>query len=213
MDSTVTILTILVTLIGVFGLLQVIFLAIIALAVKKGMKEMSEHAGEIKARVNPLIDESKLAVAQAKEALAHSKGVMDQAKSLIARIEPKLEMAAGDLADITRTASDEAKNLQRASTEISDRVRRQALRLETLSNRTFDGVDKAGHFVGNVVSNPMRQVSGVVAAAKAIMDTFRKGPGQRNSGPRVHTTPIREERTAEQRAERTYYAGPEAKVR
>jgi methyl-accepting chemotaxis protein len=212
MDSTITILTILVTLIGVFGLLQVIFLAIIALAVKKGMKEMSDHAGEIKARVNPLIDESKLAVAQAKEALAHSKGVMDQAKSLIARIEPKLEMAAGELAEITHTVSDEAKNLQRASTEISDRFRRQALRLETFSNRTFDGVDKAGHFVGNVVSNPMRQVSGVVAAAKAIMDTIRKGSGQRSS-PRVHTTPIRDERTAEQRAERTYYTGPEAKVR
>lgn len=213
MDSTITILTILVTLIGVIGLVQVVFLALAAFAIRKGVNEISEHVSEFKTKMSPLIDESKLAVAQAKEALAHSKGVMDQAKSLIARIEPKLESAAGDLADITRTASDEAKNLQRASSEISDRIRRQALRLETLSNRTLDGVDKAGHFVGNVVNNPLRQVSGVIAAAKAVIDTIRKGPGQRASGNRVHTTPIRDERTSEPRAERTYSSGPEARVR
>lgn len=213
MDSTITILTILVTLIGVIGLLQLIFLGVMAMAVRKGVKEMSDHAGEIKTRIGPLIDESTLAVAQAKEALAHSKGVLDQAKSLIARIEPKLEMASADLADITRTASEEVQNLHRASTEISDRIRRQALRVEAMSNRTLDGVEKASHFVGNAVTSPMRQFTGVVAAAKAIFDTFRRGPGQRAGGPRVNATPIRDERTPEQRAERSYYAGPEAKVR
>ena len=213
MDSTVTILTILVTLIGVFGLLQVVFLAVIAVHVKRAVKEMLAHAGEVKGKLDPLIDESKLAMAQAKEAIEHSKGVLDQAKSLIARIEPKLESAAGDLANITRTASDEAKNLQHASSEITDRIRRQAQRFETLSNRTFDGVDKAGHFVGNVVTNPMRQVTGVLAAAKAILETIRRSPSQRAGSPRTQSTPIREERNPEQRAERTYYTGPEAKVR
>lgn len=214
MDSTVTILTILVTVIGVIGLLQLVILFVMYLGLKKGMKEVSTHAGDIKAHVNPLIDQSKEAVAQAKEVLAHSKGVMDQTKSLIARLEPKLEMAAIDLADITRTASEQAKNLSQTSTEISDRVRRQALRLESMSNRTLDGVDKAGHFVGAAFSSPMRQFSGVVAAARAVMGSFRKAPGQRtSSAPRVHTTPIRDERTPEQRAERSYYAGPESKVR
>ena len=212
MDGTVTILTILVTVIGVIGLLQLVILFAMFLGIKKGVKEISTHAGEIKAKVNPLIDQSTEAVAQAKDAIAHSKGVLDQTKHLIARLEPKLEMAAADLADITHTASEEAKHLQQASTEISDRVRRQALRLESLSNRTFDGVDRAGHMIGSAVTSPMRNFTGMVAAAKAVVDHFRKGGGQQRTA-RVHTTPIAEERTAEQREERSYYPGASARVR
>ena len=120
MDSTVTILTILVAAIGTLVLIQAIVMFAMFIVMRKGMKAAGAYAEEMKGKINPLLTESQ-------EVLATT-------KHLVARLEPKLEAAASDLAEMTRTASDEMKNIRASADEITERVRRQAARVDTMTS-------------------------------------------------------------------------------
>lgn len=168
MDSTITILTILVSAIGALILIQVGVMLGMFLMMRKGMQAAGAYAEEMKAKVNPLLEQST-------EVLATT-------KHLIARLEPKLEAAASDLAEITRTANDEMKKMQASADEIQDRVRRQAARVEGLTSTALDGVDRAGRILNSAVTVPVRQVSGAMAALKAVLDALRSpAPGRRRA--------------------------------
>ena len=170
MDSTITILTILVASIGALILIQVGVMLGMFLMMRKGMQAAGTYAQEMKAKVNPLLEQST-------EVLATT-------KHLIARLEPKLEAAASDLAEITRTASDEMKKMQASADEIQDRVRRQAARVEGLTSTALDGVDRAGRMLNSAVTVPVRQMTGAMAALKAIVDALRSpAPGRRRTAP------------------------------
>ena len=170
MQNTETILIALVVAIGVLVLVQVVVMFAMFLAVRKGMQAASEHADEMKAKVNPVLDQSK--------------ELLETARRLITRIEPKLETAASDLADITRTVSDEAKKMQASADEITERVRRQAARMDGMTTNALDNVDRAGRLLSTAVTTPLRQVSGVMAAAKAILDVLRTPTAPRRHAAR-----------------------------
>jgi uncharacterized protein YoxC len=140
-------------------LLQVIVLTAAGFAALKAMKAAREYAEEFRTEVRPV--------------LHHGKELLQTTRDLLSRIEPKLESAAGDLADITRTARDETARMSASAEEIAERIRRQAERMENISNNTLNGVERAGHFVNQAVTSPARQFSGIIAAARAIVSTLR----------------------------------------
>ncbi len=178
MDSSITILTILVSAIGALILIQVGVMFGMFLMMRKGMKAAGTYADEMKAKVNPVLEQSS-------EVLAAT-------KHLIARLEPKLEAAASDLAEMTRTASDEMKKIQASADEIQDRVRRQAARVDGIASTALDGVDRAGRILNSAVTIPVRQVSGAMAAVKAIVDALRSpAPGRRRTAPDGHAEHVR----------------------
>jgi uncharacterized sporulation protein YeaH/YhbH (DUF444 family) len=89
------------------------------------------------------------------------------------RLEPKLESAATDVAEMAHIANTEAKKLQESADEIAERIRRQAARVDGMATDLLNGIDRAGQLVSQAVTVPLRQISGIVAAGKAIIDTFR----------------------------------------
>ena len=159
-NNTELILTILVGIIAAGALVQMIVLVVVALALKKGAKLAGAYATEMQSKVVPVLE--------------HSKALIQTTRELITRLEPKLEAAATNLADISQRASAEAKNIQDSTDEITERVRRQAARVDGMTTSALNGVDRAGHILNQAVSIPVRQISGVVAAARAVFDTLRK---------------------------------------
>lgn len=151
---------ILVAVIAVAALVQLIILVVMLMALKKGMKLAGEYAGEMQSKVVPVLE--------------HSKALMQTTKELITRLEPKLEVAATNLAELSQVANAEVKKIQESTDEVAERVRRQAARVDGMTTEALNGIDRAGHLLNQAVSIPARQVAGVVAAAKAVFETLRK---------------------------------------
>jgi uncharacterized protein YoxC len=170
MQSTEMILTALVAVIAVAGLIQLIILFIMFLAVRKGMKLAGEYAEEMRDKVVPVLE--------------HSKAFLQTSKQLLTKLEPKLESAATDLAELAHTANAEAKKIQESTGDITARVRRQAARVDDLTTEALNGLDRVGDILNQVVTVPVRQVSGVMAAARAIYDTLR-APAPPRDGQRA----------------------------
>jgi hypothetical protein len=63
--------------------------------------------------------------------------------------------------------------------EILDRVRRQGNRLDLMCTDLLDTMDRAGGFVANAVSAPVRQVSRMLGTVKAIVESLRSTAARR----------------------------------
>lgn len=159
MQNIDTILIALVVVIGVLVLVQVVVLFAMYQVMRKGMQAASAHADEMMGKVSPVLDQSR--------------EVLETTRHLIARMEPKLEAAATDLAEMTRAANDETKKMQVTAAELTERIRRQAERVDGMTTLALDNVDRAGRLLTSAIAGPVRQVSGVMAAAKAIMEALR----------------------------------------
>jgi uncharacterized protein YoxC len=160
MQNAETILTILVAVIAVAALIQLVVLFVMLLALKKGLKLAGEYATEMQSKVVPVLE--------------HSKALIHTTKDLITRLQPKLEATATNLAELSQVANAEAKKIQESTDEITERLRRQAARVDGMTTDALNGVDRAGHLLNQAVTIPARQVAGVVAAAKAVFETLRK---------------------------------------
>jgi hypothetical protein len=176
-----TILTVMVGITALAILMQAFVLLAIFLAMRKTATMLKEQAEEFRASVVPVLHTSK-------EVLATTNVTLSTAKDLIARLEPKLDAAATDLADMAQAARSQTARLQASVDEIAGRVRQQAFRVDGMTTSVLNQLDRFGGFVNEAVNVPMRQVSGVVAAAKAIVDTLRAPapPQPRRPAPPTH---------------------------
>jgi hypothetical protein len=68
--------------------------------------------------------------------------------------------------------------MQSSVTEILENVRKQSSRVDHMVSGVLDSADRAGDFVTDIVSRPMRQISGVLAFAKAVIESLRGSGAQ-----------------------------------
>jgi len=177
MSNIEMILTILVAVIAGAALVQLIILIALFVAARKGMKLAGQYATEMKEQVGPVLEHSKVVLQSTRE-------VLQTTKDLIARLEPKLETAAANIAEVTRIASEEAKKFEESADEITDRVRRKVARVDAMTNEALNGVERVGHILNQAVTIPVRQVSGIMAAVKAVVETLRAPAPPRDRRPR-----------------------------
>ena len=80
----------------------------------------------------------------------------------------------------------QAAAVESSAQEILERVDSQSDRVDAMVSSALDAVDRAGVFVTEAASRPMRQLSGLLAAAKAIIESLRSSypalRGTRSSG-------------------------------
>ena len=108
------------------------------------------------------------------------------AREIFVRVAPKIEETTIDLAALThslRTQSDEIKSV---TAEIIKNTRRQAVRIDSMTTNVLDATERAVAFTSDAVVKPMRQVTGVLAAVKAVVDVLRSANGAR---PRPNSKP------------------------
>jgi len=151
-----------VALTGAAVLMQACVLLALYISVRKTAKLVEEQMSEVRSTVLPAVSD---------------------ARNFIARVGPKLDSVATDLAEVSRTLRIQGVELQISASEVLERVRRQSSRLDAMFSDVLDTVDRAGTVVTEVVNMPLRQLSGIAAFAKAAISSLRSGNGARQGQP------------------------------
>jgi ABC-type transporter Mla subunit MlaD len=124
-----------------------------------------------------------LAIFGAVHKAAQAVPVIDNVRTLLASTSPKIEAAAADLAAVSHNLRRQTADVQVAANGILERVKSQSARLDSMLTRIFDALDHATGFMTSTVSRPMRQLAGLLASAKAVVESLRNGaPGTRAPG-------------------------------
>ncbi|MFZ0394566.1 MAG: hypothetical protein WCF17_05925 [Terracidiphilus sp.] len=174
MLNTNTLLLVICIIMGASVLLQIGFLIALAVMGGKALKMAREYGDEFQSVASP--------------ALHHARELLETSKNLITRLEPRLDAAASDLAEIAQVARDETRKIQESADEISERIRRQAERMDSMTTGALNEVDRVSHFLNQAVNLPVRQIASVLAAARAIVDTLRSpAPPRRRAPQNAHS--------------------------
>lgn len=133
-------------------LLQAFVLLAMFIGLRKTSRSMLQQIEELKSTVTPLID--------------NARGLMD-------RVGPKVERTTADIEEIVRGLKAQAAEAEASASEILERVRVQASRLDEMFSNALNTVDRAADYVTNVVNRPVRQISGVLASIRAMVESLR----------------------------------------
>jgi methyl-accepting chemotaxis protein len=139
--------------------MQTVVLVAIYIGASKAIKQMKQELDEVRKSVMPMVENTR-------EMLGHT-------REAIVRLTPKLESTVTDFAELAQTLRSQAADIEVAVDQILVRVRNQTSRIDTMFSGTLDAVDKASTFVAETVSKPVRQLSGLLASVKAIVESLR----------------------------------------
>jgi methyl-accepting chemotaxis protein len=101
------------------------------------------------------------------------------ARDCFTRVAPKIEQTTTDLAELAHTLRTQSDDVKSVTAEIIKSTRRQAERIDNLATTVLDAADRAVTFTSETVVRPMRKFTGIMAAAKAVVDVLRSPNGRR----------------------------------
>jgi hypothetical protein len=131
---------------------QAVILLAIFLSVRKAARGVKEDIDELRATIVPVVDNTR---------------------DVIARLAPKVEAATTDVMEMVRILRIKSDELDESVSEMLERLHRQSERLDGMLTGALDTVDRAGEYVAEAVSGPVRQISAVLASIKAIVAALR----------------------------------------
>lgn len=152
----------LVTAVAVALLLQTIFLLAILSTVRKTARSLKEEIEDLRSSLMPIIYNTR---------------------DLMARVTPQIESSVEDLSHMARDMRQQTADLQASARDVLERLRSQMGRVDNMVTSVLDAVDRASVFVTDTVSKPVRQLSGLLASVKAIVESLRTDEPARH----VHT--------------------------
>jgi methyl-accepting chemotaxis protein len=152
-------------------LIQSIVLLAIFVGMGKATKKIQEEIEDIRSSVMPVVKDTR--------------ELVDTARELFVRLGPKVESTVTDVSELTRSLRAQATNVEVTVEQVLERVRMQAGRLDTMFSGTLDAVDRATAYVTQTVSKPVRQLSGVLASIKAVVESL-SGSRSKFHEPSVH---------------------------
>lgn len=168
--NTETILIIFVAFTGASVLLQACILLAIYISLRKTAKSALEATEDFKSNVLPMI---------------HS------TRELVDRITPQVINISAGLAELTEMLKKESRGVSFSASEVMERVNRQTKRLDGMLTNGLNAVERAGEVVESAVAAPIRQVNGIMAAIKAVIDTYRSENSRpKATYPNTDTAPI-----------------------
>jgi methyl-accepting chemotaxis protein len=133
-------------------LLQAVVLLAIYFGIRKAISTLREDFEDVRTSVTPFVKD---------------------AHEVFTRVAPKIEKTTEDVAVLTHSLRTQSEDLKAASAEIIEKARRQATRIDSMTTHVLDAADRAGTFVNDAVSKPMRQLSGILASIKAVVESLR----------------------------------------
>jgi len=136
----------------------------IFLAVKKAAGSIKEEVDDIRSSVMPVVIKTR---------------------DLVDRLSPSVEQGVTDLAAVARVLRAQAAAVEETLTEVLDRVRNETSRIDAMFSGTLDAVDKASSYVTEVVSKPVRQLNGILASIRAIIESLT-APNHGYREPAIH---------------------------
>jgi len=163
-----------IALIALCVLVQTILMIAMAFGMRKGLSALKEEVDGMKTSVMPTMEKARV--------------LIDEAGGFMARVGPKVESTATDMAAFASNLRLQAIDVEDALGEILEKVGKQSSRIDTMFSETLDAVDKASSFVTQTVGKPVRQLSGLLAGVKAAVESFR-----------INENPIREREVRDER--------------
>ena len=147
---------------GLAVLLQTVILFAMYRGVSKATQSLKVEVEELRSSVMPIVDNTRDLLAR------------------LGRLGPKVEQTVTDLAALASGLRAQAADVESSAKEILLRVNRQSSRVDAMVSNALDGVDRASVHVAEAFSKPMRQVAGLLAAVRAIVESLRApAPGLR----------------------------------
>jgi methyl-accepting chemotaxis protein len=166
-------------------LLQAGVLLGIFLTMRKAVQTAKEEADLYRGKLTPIIESSSQLISTGKDLVAST-------QTLINDLKPQFVAAATELSNLTHEIHAQVNQLQDSVDEVAQKARHQVNRVDSMTTSALNGLDRFGAFLNEAVHVPIRQVNGVVAAAKAIMDTL-KSPAPPRARPRPVSAPLQVE--------------------
>ena len=163
---------------GLAVLLQAFILLAIFVTTRKAASSIQKEIGNLRSTLLPVIYDTREILASSRDTLLGAQDFVANAQGFLTRVSPKVEAAAGDLVEITHGLRAQTAQLQSSVTEILEKVRTQSGRVDHMVTGVLDTADRAGGFVTDVVSRPMRQISSILAVAKAVIESLRGSRAQ-----------------------------------
>jgi uncharacterized protein YoxC len=147
-------------------LMQAIILLAIYLGMSKATKSLKQDFEDMRSSAMPILDNTR-------EILVRLSALTPKVEALI----PKVESTVTDAADLARRYRAQMVDVEATMEDILGRVRKQTIRVDGMFSDTMDTVERASVFVTETVSRPARQLSGLLAGLKAIVESLRtSGP-------------------------------------
>lgn len=163
MDNTV------ITIFVVVAAVAIVLQMVILFALYKGLRQTSERMEGIASRLEQ----------QATPVLATAAAILDDAK-------PKLAEITTNLAETTASVRTHVTHVGEATTEIVERARMQAARLDEFVVSAAQKVEATSELLQDKVFSPMRRIRAVVTALNAGMAFFKSNrPPHRTSAENV----------------------------
>jgi methyl-accepting chemotaxis protein len=164
---------------GLAVLLQTFILLAISITLRKSAGSIQKEIGNLRSSLMPVIYDTREILASSRDTLLGAQDFVANAQGFLTRVSPKVEAAAGDLVEITHALRAQTTQMQSSITEILEKVRTQSGRVDHMVSGVLDTADRAGGFVTDVVSRPMRQISSILSVAKAVFESLRGSGAQR----------------------------------
>jgi uncharacterized protein YoxC len=165
MPDTQTLELIFIALVALAMVVQAIALIILSVSVRKSLHSALQQFEELRVKVTPIID---------------------NVQDLVQRLGPKIAAVTDDVTEVAHKVRVQVDDVQATATELVERLRHQAARLDSMASAVFDAVDRVGSFVSDAVSKPLRQLAGVLASARAVVESLRSPVREGNNAPPPH---------------------------
>ena len=162
MPDTQTLELILTALVALAVVIQAIALIIILVLVRKSLRDALRQFEDLRFKVTPIIT---------------------RVQDLVQNLTPKIESVTDDLTEISHKVRAQAGEVQATAADLNARLRHQAARLDSMTTSLLDAIDRFGSFVSDAVSKPLRQLNGVLASARAVVDSLRSPVRDGNNTP------------------------------
>lgn len=143
-------------------LIQTIFLIVITVIALKAANKAKAEMNEYRAAVMPVLEKVK--------------PIVDKVHKIVDDLAPKVDTISTQVTAISKSLREQTAEIQLATHEIVERTRKQAGRVDGLTNSVLSRVERAGEVMADAVAKPMRQVSGIVASVKAAVEALREQP-------------------------------------
>ena len=142
-------------------LFQTIMLSAMFAAVRKGIKSLTDNVDDLRSSAMPVID--------------HTRGFVE-------RITPKEEETAKNVAEISQSLKENTAKVGASASDVAQRVNAQSSRVDAMISSALDTLDRTAGFVVDTVNKPVRQLSGLLAGVKAVVEVLGDSePPQRRS--------------------------------
>lgn len=188
MANTETLLIIFIAITGFAVLLQACVLLGLWLTVRKAVNSANEQASEYRSKLMAIIEGSSHLLTSGTQLIGSVKDLVSAAQTLVKDIQAPAKAAISEMESMTRDIHAQALQLQASVDQVAQKARHQADRVDYMTTSFLNGLDRFGIFLNDAVHAPIRQFNGVIAAARAVVDTLRS-PAPSRPRPRPANVP------------------------